>query len=79
MQLEDVQFNGGDDDENSESSQNLNNVEDNAFSQRELANETIEQEAEASGHTNAGDLDVEDKSEPAPPGQPKSIANDERD
>ena len=64
-------------DESSESSQNLDNVEDNSFTQNELANERIEQEAEASDHTKASDIHVKDTSEPAPPGQPKSIANDD--
>jgi hypothetical protein len=63
--------------ENSESSQSLSEVEKNAFTQRELANETIEQEAEVSNHTEAGDIHVKDNTEPAPPGQPKSIANDD--
>jgi hypothetical protein len=39
---------------NSNSSQSLSEVEKNAFTQRELANETIEQEAEVSDHTEAG-------------------------
>jgi hypothetical protein len=64
-------------DDNSNSSQSIPEIEKNAFSQRELANETIEQEAEVSDHSDAGDLDVKDNTEPAPPGQPKSIANDD--
>jgi hypothetical protein len=66
-------------DENSDSSQSLSEVEKNAFTQRELANETIEQEAEVSGHTEAGDVHVKDNTEPAPAGQPKSITNEEED
>lgn len=62
---------------NEERSQNLYNGEANAFNERQLANETIEQEAEVSGHTKASDIDVIDASEPAAAGQPKSIANDE--
>ena len=63
--------------EKSDSSQSLREVEKDAFSQRELANETIEQEAKVSNHSEAGDVHVQDNSEPAPAGQPKSIANDE--
>jgi hypothetical protein len=62
--------------ERSDSSQSFSEVEKNAFTQRELANETIEQEAEVSNHSDAGDVHVTDKTEPAPPGMPKSIAND---
>ena len=67
------------DDENSESSQSLSNVEDDAFTKRELTSEVIEQEAEQSDHTDAGALDVENPNEPAAPGQPKSIANEAPD
>lgn len=56
-------------------SQTLSKDEQNAFNNRQLANETIEQEAEISNHTNAADVDVTDTTEPAPPGLPKSIAN----
>ena len=62
---------------NTESSQSLSEVEKNAFTQRELMQETIEQEAEPSNHTDAGNIHVTDETEPAPAGQPKSIANDE--
>jgi hypothetical protein len=66
-----------DNNSNFHSSESLSSMEDNAYRKRELADETIEQEAEVSNHTNAADIDVEDPTEPAPAGQPKSIANDE--
>lgn len=62
--------------ENSQSSQSLSNVEDNAFTQGELANEVIEQEAEPSSHSNAANVTVDNPNEPAAPGLPKSIANE---
>jgi hypothetical protein len=76
MNIEDKYDDNTPADHNSNSSQSIPEVEKNAFSQRELASETIEQEAEVSDHSDAGDLDVKDNTEPAPPGQPKSIAND---
>jgi hypothetical protein len=77
MNTEDIKANNASADENRDSSQSLSEVEKNAFTQRELANETIEQEAEVSNHSDAGDVHVKDNTEPAPPGQPKSIANDD--
>ncbi|HEX8333069.1 MAG TPA: hypothetical protein VF622_10620 [Segetibacter sp.] len=77
MNTEDNKSNSASADDNADSSQSFSEVEKNAFTQRELANETIEQEAEVSGHSEAGDVHVKDNTEPAPPGQPKSIANGE--
>jgi hypothetical protein len=54
-------------------------ADDNGFHNSQLADELIEQEAEVSDHSNAGDLDVKDTTEPAPPGTPKSIANEAED
>jgi hypothetical protein len=62
--------------ENEYVSQSRSKDEQDAFHNRQLANETIEQEAEVSSHTNAADVDVTDTTEPAPAGLPKSIAND---
>lgn len=63
--------------DNDNVSQTSGSADQNAFDNRQLADETIEQEAELSNHSNAADLDVTDTTEPAPPGTPKSIANDD--
>lgn len=52
--------------DNDNVSQTSGSADQNAFDNRQLADETIEQEAELSNHSNA-----------APPGTPKSIANDD--
>ena len=67
------------DESSGDSSQSFSEVEKNAFTQRELANEAIEQEAELSDHSDAGDVHVQDNTEPAPPGQPKSVSNEGAD